>query len=96
MISHEFELSNLDICLEYIGNPGIEKQPDGIFLERKLYVMVVRSMDDKIEVYFNGLYIFIAIGDDDGESLFVEFLERGGKVHLRALIPLNNHRFTVI
>ena len=53
-------------------------------------------MDDKIEVYFNGLYIFIAIGDDDGESLFVEFLERGGKVHLRALIPLNNHRFTVI
>jgi hypothetical protein len=96
LISHEFELFDLDIRLENIGNLGIEKQPDGVFLERKLYVMVVRSMDDKIEVYFNGLYIFIAIGDDDGECLLVEFLERGGKVHLRALIPLNNHRFTVI
>lgn len=58
--------------------------------------MVVGPMDDQIEVYFDRFYIFIAIRDDDGQCLLVEFLERGRKVHLRASIPLNKHGFTVI
>ena len=45
---------------------------------------------------FNSFDIFIEIGYDDGECLLMEFLKRGGKVHFRALIPLNNKQFTVI
>ena len=81
LIGHEFELFHLNICLKDIGNLGIEKQPDAISLEGKLYVMVVGSVDNKIEIYFDGFDIFIAIGYDDGECLLMEFLKRGCKVH---------------
>jgi hypothetical protein len=82
LVSHELELFYLDVGLKNIGNFGIEEQSDGIFLEGQLYVVVVGAVDYKGKVYFNGFYIFIAIGYDDGECLFMEFLKRGGKVHL--------------
>lgn len=92
----KLELLDLDVGLEDVGNFGIEEQAQDVLLKGELDVVVVGTVDDHVQIDLDGLDSFIAISEEDDEGLFVEFLERGGEMHLGALVPLNQWPFTLI